>query len=110
MNAPQTAYQTATMPTPPPPASPVTAATGGVPTQQTIQQSTVYGTWSPPDAIAGTDWGAYQQAVQDYFGQVGTGILPPTPPTALNPISIAAIGIGALALVVVLTSGGKGRR
>jgi hypothetical protein len=98
LNAPETTYSTATMPTPPPPAGP-----------STVTQETVFGTWSPSDAIAGTDWGAYQQAVRDYFGQVATGVQPPTPPTALTPVSIAAIGIGVLALVAVL-SGGKGRR
>ena len=97
LNSPETAYPT-NIPAPPPPAGP-----------STIQQETVYGAWTPSAAIAGTDWGAYQQAVQDFFGQVGTGVLPPTPPTALNPISIAAIGIGALALVVMLTSG-RGKR
>jgi hypothetical protein len=98
LNSPQTAYQTATLPTPPPPAGP-----------STVQQETVFGTWTPSDAIAGTDWGAYQQAVQDYFSQVASGVTPPAPPTALNPLSIAAIGIGVIALIAVL-SPGKGRR
>jgi hypothetical protein len=73
-----------------------------------ITQSTVFGPWSAPADIQGTDWGALQQAVRDHIGQVSTGILPPTPPTALTPISIAFIGIGALALVSALTSR-KGR-
>jgi hypothetical protein len=99
LNAPEIAYPTATIPRPPPPAGP-----------STIQQETVFGAWTPDQAIAGTDWGAYQQAVRDYFGQVATGVKPPTPPTALTPISIAAIGIGVLALVSVLSGGGRGRR
>lgn len=98
LNAPQIAYQTATLPTPPPPAGPAT-----------IEQETVFGTWTPDAALQGTDWGAYQQSVRDYFGQVATGVAPPKPPTALTPLSIAAIGIGVLALFSVLTSG-KGRR
>ena len=99
LNAPTIAYETATLPTPPPPAGP-----------STIQHETVFGTWTPSAAIQGTDWGAYQQALQDYFGQVATGVAPPTPPSGLTPLSIAAIGIGVLALVSVLTSSGKGRR
>lgn len=98
LNAPTVAYQTSTLPTPPPPAAP-----------STISQDTVFGTWTPSAAIQGTDWGAYQQGVQDYFGQVATGVSPPTPPSGLTPLGIGAIAIGALALVSVLTSG-KGKR
>lgn len=99
LNAPTIAYQTATLPTPPPPAGP-----------STITQETVFGTWTPSQAIQGTDWGAYQQGLQDYFGQVATGVSPPTPPTGLTPLGIGAIAIGALALVSILTASGKGRR
>src|SRR5262249_18926125 len=76
LNAPTIAYPTALVPTPPPPAGP-----------STIKQETVFGEWTPSAAIQGTDWGAYQQALQDYFGQVATGVTPPVPPTALTPVS-----------------------
>src|SRR5215470_1774788 len=97
LNAPTIAYQTALVPTPTHVAEP-----------STIEQETVFGTWTPSAAIQATDWGAYQQALQDYFGQVATGVTPPTPPSGLTLLGIGAIAIGALALVSVLTSG-KGR-
>lgn len=90
---PQTIYLT-------PPSGPVNP---GV-----ITQSTATGPWTVRAAIQGTDWGAYQQAIVDHFAQVSTGVLPPTPPTALTPAGIAFIGIGVLALVSVLSSGKGG--
>lgn len=98
LNAPETAYPTALIPTPPPPAGPAT-----------IQQETVFGTWTPDQAIQGTDWGSYQQALHDYFGMVATGVSPPAAPTALTPLSAVAIGVGVLALISVVTTR-KGRR
>lgn len=82
----------------------------------TLQQETLYGAFTPEQAIAGGA-AATKQQLQDYFGGVATSLsnMPGgdggggAPPSGLSPLAIAALGIGGAALLGVFLTGGRRR-
>lgn len=96
------------MPQPIPPGGPTT-----------IQQETLPGAFTPDQAIA-TGVVGTQQQLRDYFGGVATSLsnmptgtggqdMTGTTSAGLSPLAIAALGIGAAAVLGVFLTGGRRR-
>lgn len=94
------------LPEPKPPSGPAT-----------LQQETLYGAFTPEQAIAGGKQ-ATTQSLQDYFSGAGTSLsnIPGGTggdgggtTTGLSALAIAALGIGGAALLGVFLTGGRRR-